>query len=86
MSRCKSCGAEIVWIKSSKTGKMIPCDAELIKFELDIAKGERFVTPEGDVCCGHRIDGSEGKKLTHIKQGHISHFATCPQANIFRRR
>ena len=24
--RCRSCGAEIFWIKNTQTGKLIPCD------------------------------------------------------------
>lgn len=82
MSRCRSCGAEIIWIRSSKTGKMIPCDPEPIPFKLEIARGERFVLADGDVCCGYRTDKPEEAQRT----GYISHFATCPNAAEHRRR
>ena len=82
MSKCKACGAEIQWIKSSKTGKMIPCNVQEIEFILDFGKGELFITPEGNCCCGHSdVESRRGQ----IMKGYTSHFATCPEANKFRK-
>lgn len=44
MDKCQSCGADIYWIKSKKTGKPIPCNPE--KF--------RIVTEDGRVEVGYR--------------------------------
>lgn len=81
MSKCKACGAEIIWIRSSKSGKMIPCDPELIPFDLTDDK-ERFVTESGDVICGKRLEAPEQAR----RAGYISHFTTCPHAAEQRRR
>lgn len=58
MAKCKSCGAEIVWI-TTINGKSMPCNAEKTT-----------------------IVTEDGKTIT----GHISHFATCPQAATFRKK
>jgi len=54
---CRSCGKEIVWLKT-KSGKVMPIDKDTI----------------------------QGKETIydHTK-GHISHFATCPQSNQWRK-
>lgn len=82
MSKCKKCGAEIIWIRSTKTGKMMPLNAERNFITLDIAKGEAFVTDSGDVVRGHRTDDPEKAWGT----ARTSHFATCPFAAEFRKR
>lgn len=74
MSKCKACGAEIIWIRSSKSGKMIPCDPVPVPFKLKIGRGEPFVLPDGDVICGERTETQEEA----WGSGYISHFATCP--------
>lgn len=80
MSRCKSCGAEIIWIKTF-SGKSMPCDPENIPFYAGEGK-ELFVTAGGAVVHGTRAYAES--ELTHT--GYISHFATCPNANEHRRR
>lgn len=57
ITRCKSCRARIVWLKTV-TGKNMPVDADTVE-----ADDETF-------------DSSR----------HVSHFATCPDANQHRRR
>jgi len=80
MSKCKSCGAEIRWIKTF-SGKSMPVDAEPVNFYADGGK-ELFVTSNGAVVHGTRTDGTQDH--THI--GYISHFATCPNADTHRKR
>jgi hypothetical protein len=63
-AKCRSCGAYIVWLKTS-TGKNMPVDADSLD-EAEIEHGERPVFD--------------------AKEGHISHFATCPDAGKFRKR
>lgn len=77
MSKCKSCGKEIIWV-NTKRGKSMPCDAAPIRFSR-AEKGELFVTPFGEVVSGVRCSTSD-------EIGYISHFATCPNANQHRKR
>jgi hypothetical protein len=80
MSKCRSCGAEILWI-TTFSGKKMPVDAEKIHFYAGEGN-ELFVTDGGAVVHGTRAE--EGQEHTHI--GYISHFATCPNADKHRRR
>ena len=78
MSRCKACGAEIVWVKM-KTGKNMPCDAHKIPYRNTFPKGDLIlVTPDGKLARGE-LD------LNSDTYGYESHFATCPAAKKFRR-
>lgn len=76
--RCKSCGAEIIWIRM-KSGKAMPCDAEPIPYMELFSGGMKLVTEQGEVVQGC-YDG------TSDKIGYVSHFATCPNANQHRKR
>lgn len=81
MAKCKSCGAEIIWIKM-RSGKSAPCNPEPIhyrKFVHNIENMLVLVTPEGDVIPGEACEDSD-------LFGYISHFATCPNANRHRKR
>lgn len=76
MATCKGCGKPIVWI-----GK-IPCDPEQIIYRQEKKGNLRVVTPNGEVLSAVLSD--DPSTATGI--GYISHFATCPQADRFRRR
>lgn len=81
MAKCKSCGAEIIWIKM-RSGKSAPCNPEPIhyrKFVHDVNNMIVLVTPDGDVTPGEVCEDSD-------LFGYISHFATCPYANKYRKR
>lgn len=76
MAQCRSCDAEIIWIKT-KQGKNMPCDP------LEIHHDE---ANDGDVLVGY--DGTVtvvrlNRQLPNVK-GHVSHFATCPDAQNWR--
>ena len=58
MSKCASCQADVVWIKTKKGNSAI-CDPKVVQ----------VITDEGDVV-----------------RGRISHFATCPQAEAWRKK
>ena len=82
MSKCRSCGAEIKWIRTF-SGKNMPVNAEMIHFfPKSGEKTELFVTEDGAVV--HGVRAEEDQKFTHI--GYISHFATCPNADQHRKR
>ena len=84
MSKCKSCGAEIVWIKM-KSGKSMPCNTRGIHYREQVHgdKGCMFtlVTPDGNVVVGRACEENESELV-----GYVSHFATCPYANRHRKR
>lgn len=81
MARCKSCGAPIIWIKTA-AGKAMPANPErLIYWERPGAAG-KVITQDGRVkSCD--FDGEPGK-ATGV--GYVSHFSTCPNAAIHRRK
>lgn len=78
MTKCRSCGQEVLWLAHHKTGKVNPIEAEKviggnIVVDLDNA---RYRIATGD---------EHGKaKIKGIKL-HISHFARCPNASGFRK-
>ena len=80
MSKCRSCGAEIKFIKL-KSGKWNPVDTQ--KHTLIEGDGnEIIVTESGEVVHGRFASIDEGAN----RSGYISHFATCPNANQHRNR
>lgn len=79
MSKCKSCGAEIIWIKTA-SGKMMPCNPQKISYKNTFPRGNMtLITPEGKIVTG-TID------ISSDTYGYESHFATCPAASKFRKR
>ena len=80
IGKCRSCGADIVWITMA-SGKKMPCDAGMVSFKYadpGDKEAQIYVTPEGKIARGY-IDPAGGGV------GYISHFATCPNANKHRR-
>lgn len=83
IGRCRGCGRAIIWLKT-KAGRPMPCDPEPVKFRPMTRFGpdqgpEKFMTMDGLVRRGVR--DPEGEMV-----GHVSHFATCPKADGFRRK
>lgn len=78
-SKCRSCGAEIMWIETKK-GKKMPLDAEpLHQQELDPKLTYATFTDTGEYRC---YKGDEIAVLS--KPLYTSHFATCPQSDDWR--
>ena len=77
MSKCKSCGASIIWIPTA-AGKTMPCDAKPIPYREDPNGSLSLVTKDGRVVRAV-ID------LNADDFGYVSHFATCPDASKYRR-
>lgn len=48
MAKCKSCGADIIWIKM-QSGKSMPCDAGQITYWKKKNGTKVIVTPNGEV-------------------------------------
>ena len=79
--KCRSCGAEIKWMKTT-AGKWIPVDVPGVAFVEDPAGDELFVVNcLGAVMRGRRRQGSGAFPI-----GYTSHFATCPNAAAHRKR
>ncbi len=81
MAKCKSCGAQIQWIRT-KMGKAIPVDPEPVPYWKKEGAAGRVVTPEGEILCCE----FESKEIVATGVGYISHFATCPHADRHRRK
>lgn len=70
MSACRSCGAEILWCEATVTGRRMPIDPEPSPIgNLVLVHGGRFRVADND----------------DVPPLHLSHFATCPQANEWRK-
>lgn len=79
--KCKSCGEEIIWIKTAG-GKAMPCDPEQIVYWEKKGGSQKIVTSNGEVLSAE-FSGILG---TETGIGYISHFASCPNADRHRRR
>jgi len=78
---CRACKAQIIWI-TTKAGKMMPVNPEVIFYKENPEGKDFLVTPKGatvrcDILTQHDPD-------CHI--GYKSHFATCPQAREFKKK
>ena len=80
VTKCRGCGAPIVFVTSAQ-GKSIPCDAQLIRYRANQA-GHDYVVVEGEglVRCDLDFEGLP------TGMARISHFATCPYSDRFRRK
>lgn len=80
MAVCRSCGAEIKFIKM-KSGKWNPVNLGVRTIIKDGGK-EVLVTESGELISGTFASLEEGANGS----GYVSHFATCPNASSHRRR
>ena len=77
MPKCKSCGAEIVWIKTA-AGRSMPCDAKIVLFDGSKDGKEVFITLGGNMVRG--AYPQENNLVADPRKGYIPHWATCPSA------
>lgn len=80
MGKCKGCGAEIKWIKTT-AGKSMPCDAALVPYWEKPGAAGKIVTPNGEVISCE----FEGAPAKTTGLGYIPHWGTCPAAGGFKR-
>ena len=80
MSRCKSCGAPIVWV-TMRSGNSMPCDPALVPFWQKAKAKGKVVTQDGRVL-SFELDGEPGD-ITDV--GYIPHWASCPNAARHKR-
>lgn len=79
VSRCKGCGAVMVWIPTP-AGKQMPCDATPVKYRADPAGKAKIVTAAGEVLSCEISPAGETDGY-----GWIPHWSTCPRAGDFKR-
>ncbi len=79
MSRCASCGTEIVWVRTDK-GKRMPVDAE------PSPDGNIFPVDDDGMRNGVTVVVLGQPSLDDPDELWISHFATCDQADEWRRK
>ena len=77
---CKSCGAPIVFIGTGNRTS-IPCNAQPLPYWQIKGGSKKIVTPNG-VVLSAELEGIPG---TETGMGYITHFATCPDAEKFRK-
>lgn len=76
LPKCRSCGAWILWARTFAGKSKIPLDAEPAA-----EKGNVVLTNR------HLADGTVIVEMVPPGQGtHVSHYATCPQADEWRTR
>lgn len=81
MSKCRSCGADIIWIRMD-SGKKMPCDAAQVTYWAKVGGTKKIITPNGEVISCEL----QGEFANATGVGYISHFSTCPSADKHRRR
>lgn len=80
-SKCRACGAEIVFIQT-KAGKNMPCNPPLIPYWENKGGPVKLVTIDGRVVSCE----TSGDRDSVSGYGRESHFASCPMASFFRKR
>lgn len=80
VSKCKSCGANIDWVLT-ESNKKIPVNKKEYNVVEDPEGDMKGVTQDGKVIrCSLAMEGTPGAIKVRV-----SHFATCPDAEKFRR-
>lgn len=78
MSICRSCGQTIEWIET-RQGKKMPLDPEYIEYD-EADPGTVLITDGGNTYV------VEDEQSYPNVRGRISHFASCPQAKVWRKK
>ncbi len=78
MSRCRSCGADVIWVRTERERKM-PLDS----LPVDSTGRNLFVLRDHASSEGPLAIAAWG--LAHTEPHYVSHFATCPNADEHRR-
>ena len=84
LAKCRGCGKEIAFIKTEK-GKTMPVDPEPVWVKQS-AGGRPFIRKDGGYVYGYIAGDAEDDPDSNLIQAHVSHFATCEQADNFRNR
>ena len=83
MARCRGCGKEIIFVKST-AGKFIPCDPSKVIFSKPGEGKARVVKLNGEVISCTIGTGDDTSEAVGV--GYIPHWSTCEAANQFRKK
>lgn len=81
MTVCKYCRADLIWIRM-RSGKAMPCNTGKIPYRESEHGNMKLVTDDGRVISAMLC--AEPDEADGI--GYVSHYATCPGADRFRRK
>lgn len=81
-TKCKTCGAPIVFI-GTPGGKYMPCDDCVVYYKQSNNGNETFITPNGETIKGERANPQK-ENVTGI--AYVPQWATCNAPDKFRRR
>ena len=84
MSKCKSCGAEIIWIITDG-GKSMPCNVPAVEYWDGHLRDKRIVTIDGRVLSVQLEPPISIDDPAPSGIGWIPHWSTCLYANNHRR-
>lgn len=79
---CRGCGEEIAFIKTTK-GKFMPVNPVSVYF-VPAGGPNTYVLKDGTVKRGRETDWADRQTMNY-QIGYISHFATCPAADSFKK-
>lgn len=82
-SKCRSCGAPVIWIKTKLNKRMI-VDAEPVWIKKDY-HGYPFFHLDGSQVSGILAGDADDDPDVKFIEAYQSHFATCPDADKFRK-
>ena len=86
ISRCRGCGAEVIWIRTTANRRKTPADPEPVSI-LPGAGGDTFIRRDGSIIIGRKIgDAWDDDPDANVVEAFESHFATCPVGGQFRNR
>ena len=78
-SRCRGCGAHIVWVTTT-AGRSMPCDAVMVSYRPAQDGKDKIVTINGAVVSGNIVSSADATDI-----GYRPHWATCPQSSRFKK-
>ena len=85
ISRCRGCGAEVEWIRTTANRRKIPVDAEPV-WVLAESGGNTFIRKDGSIVIGRKVGDAFDEPDANLVEAYESHFATCPVGGQFRNR
>ena len=86
ISRCRGCGAEVAWIRTTASRRKTPVDAEPVWVLLETGVNT-FIRKNGSIVFGRKIgDAWDDDPDANVIECYESHFATCPVGGQFRKR